>query len=71
MADALEAIIGAVYLDAGYAAAQALVQRLFQAVDISPQMDAIGKDPKISNPNACYKFGIFLNTTKIWNPANG
>ena len=46
LADALEAIIGAVYLDAGYAAAQALVQRLFQAVDISPHMDAIGKDPK-------------------------
>ena len=46
LADALEAIIGAVYLDAGYAAAQALVQRLFQAVDVNPQMDAIGKDPK-------------------------
>jgi ribonuclease-3 len=46
LADALEAIIGAVYLDAGYAQAQALVQRLFQAVEINPQMDAIGKDPK-------------------------
>ena len=46
LADALEAIIGAVYLDAGYAAAQALVQRLFEAVDVNPQMDAIGKDPK-------------------------
>jgi len=46
LADALEAIIGAVYLDAGYPAAQALVQRLFQAVDVNPQMDAIGKDPK-------------------------
>jgi ribonuclease-3 len=33
-------------VDAGYAAAQALVQRLFQAVDVNPQMDAIGKDPK-------------------------
>ena len=32
LADALEAIIGAVYLDAGYVAAQALVQRLFHAV---------------------------------------
>ena len=29
LADALEAVIGAVYLDAGYAAAQALVERLF------------------------------------------
>jgi ribonuclease-3 len=46
LADALEAIIGAVYLDAGYAAAQALVQRLFVSVDVNPQMDAIGKDPK-------------------------
>jgi ribonuclease-3 len=46
LADALEAIIGAVYLDAGFAVAQALVQRLFNAVEINPQMDAIGKDPK-------------------------
>ena len=46
LADALEAVIGAVYLDAGFAAAQALVQRLFQAVEINPQMQAIGKDPK-------------------------
>lgn len=46
LADALEAIIGAVYLDAGYAAAEGLVHRLFSAVQISPQMQAIGKDPK-------------------------
>ena len=46
LADALEAVIGAVYLDAGYAAAQALVQRLFKAVEINPQMDAVGKDAK-------------------------
>ena len=46
LADAMEAVIGAVYLDAGYAAAQALVERLFAAVEINPQMDAIGKDPK-------------------------
>ncbi|MDD2917476.1 ribonuclease III [Rhodoferax sp.] len=46
LADALEAVIGAVYLDAGFAAAQALVQRLYQAVQINPEMDAIGKDPK-------------------------
>lgn len=46
LADALEAIIGAVYLDAGFAVAQALVHRLFKAVEINPQMDAIGKDPK-------------------------
>jgi hypothetical protein len=38
LADALEAVIGAVYLDAGYAAGQALVHRLFEAVEINPQM---------------------------------
>ena len=46
LADALEALIGAVYLDAGFAAAQALVHRLFKAVEINPEMQAIGKDPK-------------------------
>lgn len=46
LADTLEAIIGAVYLDAGFSAAQALVQRLFKDVEINPGMDAIGKDPK-------------------------
>jgi ribonuclease-3 len=46
LADALEAVIGAVYLDGGFAAAQALVHRLFKAVEVNPQMDAIGKDPK-------------------------
>jgi ribonuclease-3 len=46
LADALEALIGAVYLDAGYAAAQALVHRLFQEVEINPQMEASAKDPK-------------------------
>ena len=46
LADTLEAIIGAVYVDAGFAAAQALVQRLFETVEINPSMDAIGKDPK-------------------------
>ena len=46
LADALEAVIGAVYLDAGFTVAQALVQRLFKAVEINPTMDAIGKDPK-------------------------
>lgn len=46
LADALEAVIGAVYLDAGYSAAQDLVHRLFKAVEIKPTMEAIGKDPK-------------------------
>jgi len=46
LADALEAVIGAVYLDAGYVAAQALVHRLFGAVSITPEMDAVSKDAK-------------------------
>ena len=46
LADALEAIIGAVYLDAGFSPAQELVHRLFGALEINPQMDAIGKDAK-------------------------
>ena len=46
LADTLEAIIGAVYLDGGFAAAQSFVQRLFNDVEINPGMDAIGKDAK-------------------------
>ena len=46
LADALEALIGAVYLDAGYTTAQALVQRLFHKVEINPQMQAVAKDAK-------------------------
>jgi ribonuclease III len=46
LADALEALIGAVHLDAGYSAAEALVHRLYADVDIKPQMSAAAKDPK-------------------------
>jgi ribonuclease-3 len=46
LADALEAVIGAVYVDAGFIQAQALVHRLFESVEINPQMQAIGKDAK-------------------------
>jgi len=46
LADALEALIGAVYLDAGYGPAEALVQRLYAAVEINPRMEAAAKDPK-------------------------
>ncbi len=46
LADALEALIGAVYLDGGFAAGEALVHRLFASVAINPQMQAIGKDAK-------------------------
>ena len=46
LADAVEALIGAVYLDAGYQAAQALVLRLFNDVAVNPEMQAASKDPK-------------------------
>ena len=46
LADALEALIGAVFLDAGYGSAEALVTRLFEKVDITPTMSAATKDPK-------------------------
>lgn len=46
LADALEAVLGAVYLDAGYVAAQEVVHRLFQSVEINPTMQAAAKDPK-------------------------
>lgn len=46
LADALEAIIGAVYLDAGFDTAQALVRRLYQQVDVNPTMVASARDAK-------------------------
>ncbi len=46
LADALEAVIGAVYLDAGFESANALVRRLYAGVELSAQMSAMGKDPK-------------------------
>lgn len=46
LADAVEAIIGAVYLDAGFDSASQLVRRLFKGIDINPNMVAMGKDAK-------------------------
>ena len=46
LADTLEALIGAVYLDAGFIAAQQLVHRLFKNVEINQNMAALGKDAK-------------------------
>lgn len=48
LADALEAVLGAVYLDAGYAVAEALVHRLFADVDVQGHAlaQALGKDAK-------------------------
>lgn len=46
LADALEAIIGAVFLDAGFEAAEALVVRLFTGLLNQIDPKSIGKDPK-------------------------
>ncbi len=46
LADALEAVIGGVFLDAGYNTAARLVHHLFRNTDINPQMSALSKDPK-------------------------
>jgi ribonuclease-3 len=46
LADALEAVIGAVYLDGGFEPAKRLVTRLYAPIQINPEMAAIGKDAK-------------------------
>jgi ribonuclease III len=46
LADTLEALIGAVHLDAGYEKAEALVHRLYHNVEINPGMIQAAKDPK-------------------------
>ena len=46
LADALEAVIGAVYLDAGFEVAASLVHRLYSGIELNAQMSAMGKDPK-------------------------
>lgn len=46
LADALEAIIGAVYIDSGYEAAKRLVNRLYAERLDTLDPKAVGKDPK-------------------------
>jgi len=46
LADALEALIGAVFLDGGYAPAQTVVQRLFGEVIQATEADSWAKDAK-------------------------
>jgi ribonuclease-3 len=46
LANATEAVIGAVFLDGGFDAAQALVQRLFGEVIHATDADSFGKDAK-------------------------
>jgi ribonuclease III len=46
LADAVEAVIGAVFVDGGYAPAQALVQRLFGDLIQTTEADSFTKDAK-------------------------
>jgi ribonuclease-3 len=46
LADALEALIGAAFLDGGFECAQALVQRLFGEVIATTELEAWAKDAK-------------------------
>lgn len=46
LADALEAVIGALFLDGGYAAAEQVLQRLYEPVLNATDPSAMGKDPK-------------------------
>ncbi|THU04174.1 ribonuclease III [Lampropedia puyangensis] len=48
LADAVEALIGVVYLEQGFEAVQRLVLRLFGTVDLSATAKAKAKDPKTS-----------------------
>jgi ribonuclease III len=46
LADALEALIGATFLDGGFESAHTLVQRLFGEVIATTEIDSWSKDPK-------------------------
>ena len=46
LADALEAIFGAVYLDGGFEAARDLIHRLFASVVTQPELRTAARDPK-------------------------
>lgn len=46
LADTLEAIIGAVFLDAGFSAAEAMVERLYAPLLENFDPKSVGKDPK-------------------------
>lgn len=46
LADAFEALVGAIFLDGGYAAAQDVLGRLYQPLMASTDPAALGKDPK-------------------------
>lgn len=46
LADALEAIFGAIYVDAGFDAARAVIERLYQTAMSRIDSNGTGKDPK-------------------------
>ncbi len=46
LADAFEALVGAVFLDGGFAAAEEVLGRLYQPLLASADPTALGKDPK-------------------------
>ena len=46
LADALEAVLGAIFLDGGYAAAHAAIERLYATDVAAAATDSIAKDPK-------------------------
>ena len=46
LADALEAVFGAVFIDAGFEAAEAVIRRLFEPIVASTDPTAMAKDPK-------------------------
>lgn len=46
LADTLEAIIGAIYLDAGFSAAEQVIERLFEPLMKNLDPKTLGKDPK-------------------------
>ncbi len=46
LADALEAVLGAIFLDGGYAAAHAAIERIYAADVAAAATDSIARDPK-------------------------
>jgi ribonuclease-3 len=46
LADAMEAVIGAVYVDAGFESARTVVRKLFEATLDTADQTVLGKDPK-------------------------
>lgn len=46
LADALEAVFGAIYLDGGFSAAEDVISRLYESVLLNVNPKTLGKDPK-------------------------